>query len=87
MRPAASTKILENLLGQNNGGGSVSPLFFKPLEPARRDVVLDVRRGGVRSRVSRKPFSHLVVFPLGFRRNAPAVERSFYFVILFTPEE
>jgi len=38
-------------------------LIFKPLEPARRDVVLDVRRGGVRSRVSRKPFSHLLVFP------------------------
>ena len=77
MRPGASTKILENLLGQNNGGGSVSPLFFKPLEPARRDVVLDVRRGGVRSRVSRKPFSHLVVFPLGFEGMLPLLSGAF----------
>jgi hypothetical protein len=32
-------------------------------EPARRDVVLDWRRGLVGLWFSRKPFSHLVVFP------------------------
>ena len=49
--------------GRTFPGEQKPMLIFKPLEPARRDVVLDVRRGGVRSRVSRKPFSHLLVFP------------------------
>ena len=38
-------------------------LIFKALQPARRDVVLAWRRGLVRFWLSRKPFSHLVVFP------------------------
>ncbi len=38
-------------------------LIFKALQPAGRDVVLDWRRGDVRLWFSRKPFSHLVVFP------------------------
>jgi hypothetical protein len=38
-------------------------LIFKALQPARRDVVLDWGRGLVRWWFSRKPFSHLVVFP------------------------
>src|SRR5579864_1186994 len=38
-------------------------LIFEALEPAGRDVVLDWRRGRVRLWFSRKPFSHVVVFP------------------------
>src|ERR1700692_3948090 len=38
-------------------------LIFEALQPARRYVVLDWRRGLVRLWFSRKPFSHLVVFP------------------------
>jgi hypothetical protein len=36
-------------------------LIFQALEAARRDVVLDWRRGLVRLWFSGKPFSHLVV--------------------------
>jgi hypothetical protein len=38
-------------------------LIFQALQPAPRDVVLDWRRGLVPLWFSRKPFSHLVVFP------------------------
>jgi hypothetical protein len=38
-------------------------LIFEALQPARRDVVLAWRRGLVPLWFSRKPFSHLVVFP------------------------
>src|SRR5580692_2628233 len=38
-------------------------LIFEALEAARRDVVLDRRRGGVRLWFSCKTFPHLVVFP------------------------
>ena len=38
-------------------------LIFEALQPARRDVVLDQRRGLVPLWFSRKPFSHFVVFP------------------------
>ena len=40
-------------------------LIFEALQPARRDVVLDWRRGLVHLWFSRKPFSHFVVFPSG----------------------
>ena len=40
-------------------------LIFQALQPARRYVVLAVRRGLVTLRFSRKPFSHLVVVPMG----------------------
>ena len=42
-------------------------LIFQALQPAPRYVVLDWRRGLVRLWSSRRPFSHLVVFP-GRRR-------------------
>jgi len=38
-------------------------LIFEALQPARRYVVFDWRRGLVRWWFSRKPFSHFVVFP------------------------
>jgi hypothetical protein len=43
-------------------GEQKTVLIFQALEAARRDVVLDVRRGRVRLWLSRKTFSHLVVF-------------------------
>src|ERR1700727_1366540 len=39
-------------------------LIFEALQPARRDVVLDRRRGLVRFWLSGEAFSHLVVFPV-----------------------
>jgi hypothetical protein len=36
-------------------------LILEALQPARRDVVFDGRRGLVRFWFSRKPFSHFVV--------------------------
>src|SRR6202023_759696 len=38
-------------------------LILEAVQPARRYVVLALRRGLVRFRFSRKPFSHLVVLP------------------------
>ena len=55
--------------GHHLGHGRAFPaeqkpvLIFEALQPARRDVVLDRRRGRVRLWLSRKPFSHLVIFP------------------------
>jgi len=46
-------------------------LIFEALQPARRYVVLDWRRGLVPLWLSRKPFSHLVVFPGRIQRGAP----------------
>jgi hypothetical protein len=40
-------------------------LVFEALQPARRYVVLAVRRGLVPLWFSRKPISHLVVVPSG----------------------
>ena len=44
-------------------------LIFEALQPARRDVVLDWCRGLVRLWFSRRPFSHLVVFPIERAKN------------------
>jgi hypothetical protein len=43
-------------------------LIFEALEAARRDVVLDMRRGPVRLWFSRETLSHLVVLPARIQR-------------------
>jgi hypothetical protein len=49
-------------------GDQKAVLIFEALQAARRYVVLALRRGFVTLRFSRKPFSHILVFPAPIQR-------------------
>src|SRR4029077_2133867 len=57
--------------GRAFAGEQKPVLIFEALQPARRDVVLDMRREFVRFWFSGKAFSHLVVFPGSIQWSVP----------------